>query len=70
MAELSSELREEIKAQFLNDVHDRPNYRELAMENCQMLNEEGLVKSIWLILSEGCENASSNIDRLSVILND
>ncbi|WP_459538066.1 hypothetical protein [Methanobrevibacter sp.] len=67
---IDRDLREEIKAQFLNDVLDRPNYRELAMENCQMLNEEGLVKSIWLILSEGCENASSNIDRLSAILND
>ena len=67
---IDRDLREEIKAQFLNDVLDRPNYRELEMENCQMLNEEGLVKSIWLILSEGCENASSSIDRLSAILND
>ena len=67
---IDRDLREEIKAQFLSEVLDRPNYRELEMENCQMLNEEGLVKSIWLILTEGCENASSSIDKLSAILND
>lgn len=61
---LDWELREDIKNQFLNDVLDKPNYRELEMENCQILNQEGFIKAIWLILNEGFENASANTDML------
>ena len=57
-------LREEIKEQFLNDVMDRPNYRALRMENCQMLNDEGFIKALWLILNDGCQVAVENLDTL------
>ena len=58
---IDKQLREEIKDQFLNDVLDRPNYSALDMENCQVLNDEGLVKSIWLILNDGCEVALTRL---------
>lgn len=61
---IDRQLREDIKEQFLKDVVDRPNYRALEMENCQILNDEGFIKAIWLILNEGCEIASMNIDEL------
>ena len=61
---IDRDLREEIKEQFLSDVLDRPNYNALKMENCQILNDEGFIKAIWLILNDGCEVASSNIEKL------
>ena len=61
---IDREMREEIKEQFLKDVMERPNYRALEMENCQILNDEGFIKAIWLILNDGCEVAASNIDQL------
>ena len=64
---IDRELREDIKNQFLRDVLDKPNYRALEMENCQILNDEGFIKAIWLILNEGCEVASLNIDKLIAI---
>lgn len=61
---IDRDLREEIKDQFLEDMVDRPNYTALEMENCQILNEEGFIKSLWLILFDGFETASENIDKL------
>ena len=61
---IDRQMREEIKEQFLKDVMERPNYRALEMENCQILNDEGFIKAIWLILNDGCEVAASNIDQL------
>ena len=65
---IDRQMREEIKEQFLKDVMERPNYRALEMENCQILNDEGFIKAIWLILNDGCEVAASNIDKLLSIL--
>lgn len=64
---IDRQLREDIKNQFLKDVLDRPNYAALEMENCQILNDEGFIKAIWLMLNEGCEVASLNIDKLMSI---
>ena len=64
---IDKQLREDIKEQFLKDVLDRPNYRALEMENCQILNDGGFIKAIWLILNEGLEVASSSIDELMAI---
>lgn len=61
---IDRDFREEIKDQFLEDRVDRPNYKALKMENCQILNEEGFIKSLWLILFDGFETASENIDKL------
>lgn len=62
---IDRQLREEIKKQFLNDVVDSPDYAALKMENCQILTDEGLLKAIWLILTDAFEVAASNIDKLS-----
>ena len=61
-------LREDIKDQFRKDVLDRPNYDFLSMENCRILNEEGFLKAIWLILNDGCRAAALNIEKLSLIM--
>ncbi len=61
---IDKDLRKDIKDQFMRDCLDRPNYSALSMENCQMLNDEGFMKAIWLILNEGFEFASSNADKI------
>jgi hypothetical protein len=61
---IDRQLREEIKEQFLEDVLDRPNYIGLKMENCQILDDDGFIRVIGIILSNGCEDAVSNIDEL------
>lgn len=62
---IDNNLRKEIKKQFLNDVLDNPNYMALKMENCQILNDEGLIKAIWLVLNDGFEVALFNRDKFS-----
>lgn len=64
---IDKDLREEIKEQFLREVLDAPDYNALKMENCQILNDEGCIKAIHLILNDGCNVASSNIGRLKEI---
>ncbi len=59
---IDRDLREDIKQQFLRDVLDSPNYVALRMENCQVLNDEGFVKALKLILDDGFEVACANID--------
>ena len=55
------DLREEIKDQFLADTIEKPNYAQLSFESCSRLNDEGLMKAIWLILSEGFRNADAEV---------
>ena len=62
---IDRKLREDIKDQFLEDVLDKPNYAALQMENCEILNDEGFLKAIWLILNDGCEVAASSIGKLA-----
>lgn len=50
------DLRQEIKDQFLSDTIEGPDYRQLAFESCNRLSDEGFLKAIWLILTEGFEN--------------
>lgn len=61
---IDSDLREDIKSQFRKDIYDAPNYEMLALENCNKLSDEGLIRSIWLILTEGFATASLNVDKL------
>lgn len=65
---IDKDLREDIKDQFLSDVLDRPNYAALRMENCQILNDEGFVKAISLILNDGFEVACANVDVDDIVL--
>ena len=62
---IDRDLREKIKTQFRMDIMDRPNYEMLALENCENLTQEGFLKAIWLILTEGFETASHNISKLT-----
>ena len=55
------DLREEIKEQFLSDTLEQPDYRQLALENCSKLSDEGFMKAIWLILTEGLQNADEEV---------
>lgn len=61
---LDEELREEIKDQFLAENTDEPNYEMLKLENCNKLTDEGFMKAIRLVLSEGFETARLNVSRL------
>lgn len=61
---LDSDLREAIKDLFLSQNFDKPNYEMLKLENCEKLTDEGFLKAIWLILSDGFEVASLNIKKL------
>ena len=67
---IDDELREEIKSQFRWDVLDDPNYEMLRLENCNKLTDEGLIKSIWLILTDGFTHASQNIEKLGEYENE
>ena len=46
------------------DVRDRPNYEMLKLENCNKLSDAGLIKAIWLILTDGFNQASLNVEKL------
>ena len=50
---LDWDVRKEIKDQFLEDTIERPNYSQLQFESCNKLTDDGFLKAIWLILSEG-----------------
>lgn len=49
---LDSDLRSEIKEQFLSDTIEGPDYGQLRFENCNKLSDEGFIKAIGLILSD------------------
>ena len=55
------DLREDIKEQFLSDTIEKPDYRQLSLENCNRLSEEGFMKAIWLILTEGLQKADEEV---------
>ena len=61
---IDDDLRSDIKSQFEMDIHEDPNYDMLALENCNKLSDEGLIKSIWLILTDGFTHAALNVDTL------
>lgn len=58
---LDWDVREEIKEQFLEDTIERPNYSQLQFESCSKLSDEGFMKALWLILSEGFQSADKEI---------
>ena len=61
---IDEDLRDDIKSQFKKDNFEDPNYDMLAMENCNKLSEDGLIKAIWLILTDGFAQASLNTEKL------
>lgn len=61
---IDDELLDDIKTQFRSDILDDPNYAQLKLENCTLLNDEGLFRAVHFILLEGFAAASENIEKL------
>lgn len=61
---IDDELLSQIKVQFKKDVLDEPNYAQLRLENCTLLNNEGFLRAIQFILLDGFATASQNIEKL------
>ena len=58
---LDWDLRDEIKQQFLEDTIEKPDYGQLQFESCKKLTDDGFMKAIWLILSDGFANANADV---------
>ena len=61
---IDEDLFEDIKSQFRDDIMDSPDYKNLALENCTLLNDEGLTRAIKFILHDGFAIAMDNIQTL------
>ncbi|WP_405286923.1 hypothetical protein [Methanobrevibacter sp.] len=61
---IDDELLSDIKVQFRKDILDDPNYAQLKLENCTLLNDEGLLRAIQFVLLEGFAAASQNVGKL------
>ena len=61
---IDDELLSDIKVQFRKDILDDPNYAQLKLENCTLLNDEGLLRAIQCVLLEGFATAGQNVGKL------
>jgi len=61
---INDKLLGEIKDKFRAEIMDRPDYTNLRLENCTLLNNEGFKQAIILILAEGFAVAMDNIETL------
>ncbi|WP_458404015.1 hypothetical protein [Methanobrevibacter sp.] len=61
---IDADMLDEIKGQFTKDILDRPDYTNLVYENCKLLNDEGLIEAVRLLLSEGFAVAMDNAEKL------
>ena len=61
---IDDELLSDIKVQFRKDILDDPNYAQLKLENCTLLNDEGLLRAIQFVLLEGFATAGQNVGKL------
>ena len=57
-------MRRDLKKEFRRGHLGKPNYEMLLLENCNNLTDEGFLKAIWLVVSEGFDAASSDITKL------
>lgn len=62
---IGDDLLGDIKTQFRSDVLDEPNYKNLLLENCMLLNEKGMIQAIRMILVEGFVASMENVDKLN-----
>jgi hypothetical protein len=58
------DMREDIKKQFKMDILDDPDYKNLSMENCQLLRDEGMVQAIMMVIQEGFMISMDNTEIL------
>lgn len=61
---IDDDLRVSIKDLFLLETHEKPNYDMLVLENCNSLTNDGFMKAIRLILTDGFNTACINQDKL------
>ncbi len=61
---IDDDLLDDIKTQFKEDILDRPNYEHLSLENCQLLNSQGLVEAIRLVVQDGFLISMDNVETL------
>lgn len=64
---IDDDLLDEIKRQFKIDIMDDPDYSQLMLENCTLLNEEGFFKAIEFILVDGFAMSMDNMEKLAEI---
>ncbi|MBE6490775.1 MAG: zinc ribbon domain-containing protein [Methanobrevibacter sp.] len=64
---IDSDLLEDIKRQFRRDILDQPNYSQLRLENCTLLNDIGFLRAIEFILVDGFAVSMDNIEKLTQI---
>ena len=64
---IDDDLLRQIKRQFRMDILDDPNYSQLGLESCTLLNGEGFLRAVQFILLEGFATASENIEKLCQI---
>ena len=66
---IDDELLGDIKRQFRREILDKPDYSQLRLENCTLLNNVGFLRALQFILVDGFAISSENIDRL-IQIND
>lgn len=64
---IDEDLIEDIKNQFKRDIMDEPDYSQLLLENCTLLNDVGFFKALEFILVDGFAVAMDNMEKLSEI---
>ena len=64
---IDEDLLEDIKEQFKKDILDEPNYAQLMLENCTLLNDEGFSKAIEFILVDGFAMSMGNVEKIGEI---
>ncbi|WP_407411718.1 zinc ribbon domain-containing protein [Methanobrevibacter sp.] len=64
---IDSDLLEDIKKQFRRDILDEPDYSQLMLENCTLLNDVGFLRAIEFIIVDGFAVSMDNIEKLNQI---
>lgn len=62
---IDQDLLEDIKSKFRKEILDRPDYRNLALENCSLLNDEGMIHAIRFVVVDGFAVSMRNIETLN-----
>ena len=61
---IDDDMLEDIKEKFRREILDRPNYEYLALENCRLLNNRGLIGAIKMVVCDGFLVSMDNIETL------
>ena len=61
---IDEDLLDQIKTRFKQDILDRPDYANLALENCKLLNDGGMIQAIEFVVRDGFMISMDNIETL------